>query len=177
MSLIGTFLSYLDTVEGLPGPVPAGDPGGYTTYYGVIQSDVTAYAAEHGKAGLRVQDISRATAAAIIVEQYWSVGRGGQPAPSTVADPALALVLADTAVNPIRGIWERVTNIMSRPDLTSAQKSDWIINARSEEYAAKARPEFQSGLQNRLITLRGVIAPFCPVVAVRRTPPPHHVVA
>jgi hypothetical protein len=85
----------------------------------------------------------------------------------------LALVLADTAVNPITGIWGDIKEIMANPNLNDTEKANAIIDARARRYSTQAAPQWRNGLINRLKALRAFSSSVAADGGAAPANPPH----
>lgn len=137
------------------------DPGGRTGQ-GILQSEYDTWRAKRGLPHKDVFTMPDAERDQIYKERYWNVGYGGNPAPAAVANPALAITLFDTGVNPRVGIWTKVKAILADKTLTPQQQAEKIITAREASYRQRVveRPDqrvFLNGWLNRMKTLRSYI--------------------
>lgn len=147
-----------------------GFEGGYTndpddlggaTNLGITQREYDTYRVRKRLPTQSVAGITAGEAAEIYLREYWQKGRGGNPAPADVSDPALQLVLFDTGVNPRRGIWQKIAAILSGQG-TDAEKAEAIIREREALYRARAaempsQGKFLEGWLNRMNGLRAAI--------------------
>lgn len=123
--------------------------------HGVEQAEYDTFRGSQGQARQSVRYITDAEAKAIFYAKYYTSGNavsGGLPSPATIKDPYLSLVVFDTAINPMRGIWAAIKPIFNNGELTDRQKAKQIIAKRREFYQRSAYNK-NGALDNRLNAL------------------------
>lgn len=137
------------------------DPGG-ATKYGIIQTEYTEWRRQKGLPVQSVAALTEAEAARIYFEKYWSKSPApGVAAPKDIQNPALALVVFDTAVNPRRGVWQYVESALNNKTASVNEKIEYILGKREELYRQRVQEKpsqsvFLKGWLNRISLLRKI---------------------
>lgn len=155
-------LNWIFQAEGTGYENVPGDLGGPTNS-GITQTDFTRWLLGSGQAPRSVSTATRDELNRVYYDLYWNRSpAAGIPAPSKIADPALQLVVFDTAVNPRRGVWQYVKNALDNTTASTSQKVAYILDRRDALYRqrvqeAPGQAKFLQGWLNRTGKLRKIL--------------------